>query len=305
MDPFIDIRQIKAFLVLAKKGSFTKAGDELKLTQSAISHTIKSLETELQCQLFHRQGKLVYLTHYGREFLVHAETILQNMSLARRMLGSLDNTPRGKITIGSTLAASQFILPTVLREFKESFPQYEIKVVPGETLSILDKLYQDEIDVALTLEPEDLHRIDSVVVFSDTLEFLVSPLHPWAKQAPTAKEVLDETIIISSRASQNFTILQEHFLKLGVRLTQFMELGSTEAIKELAKLGLGVAVGGRWIAKQEIEAKQLVPIVMPKSEIKRRWIASSLKGRPLNLAERTFIGLCKEVGKLLRIKTRA
>ncbi|MDZ4289687.1 MAG: LysR family transcriptional regulator, partial [Prosthecobacter sp.] len=128
MDPAIDTRQLRAFICLARSGSFTQAGRELHLTQSAISHAIKALETDLSAQLFHRQGKSVHLTHAGRELLPHAETILQAMSQARSSLGALDQTPRGKLTIGCTPAASQFILPTVFREFKESFPLYDIRV---------------------------------------------------------------------------------------------------------------------------------------------------------------------------------
>lgn len=86
-------------------------------------------------------------------------------------------------------------------------------------------------------------------------------------------------------------------MKQGVRLHSFIELGSSEATKELAKLGIGVAIAARWIARTEIEAGQLIALPLPKAKLKRRWVVSTLKGRPLNLPERTFIGLCEEVGR--------
>jgi DNA-binding transcriptional LysR family regulator len=297
MDQPLDTRQLRAFISLARTGSFTQAGRELHLTQSAISHGIKALETDLACQLFHRQGKSVHLTHHGRELLPHAEMILKEMSLARASLGALDRNPRGKLTIGCTPAASQFILPSVFREFKESFPQYEIRVVPGETPHIIERVLNNEVDLGVTLRPPEVTRLECHSIFEDELEFLVSPLHPWVKSPPKTREAGAETFIVSSRGSQNFTMIQEFFLKQGVRLQHFIELGSSEAIKELAKLGLGVAITARWIARAEIEAGQLVAIPLPKARLKRRWITSYLKGRPLNLAERTFIGLCEEVGK--------
>lgn len=297
MEPPLDTRQLRAFVSLAHSGSFTQAGRELHLTQSAISHAIKALETDLGCQLFHRQGKSVHLTHHGRELLPHAESILQEMSQARASLGALDRTPRGRLSIGCTPAASQFILPTVLREFKESFPQYEIRVVPGETPQTVERLLGNEVDLAVTLRPPDVSRLECHPVFDDELEFLVSPLHPWTQSPPKVKDAAAETYIVSSRSSLNFQLIQEFFLKQGVRLHHFIELGSSEAAKELAKLGLGIAIAARWIARAEIEAGQLVAVPLPKARLRRRWVVSSLKGRPLNLAERTFTGLCEEVGK--------
>lgn len=297
MDHAIDTRQLRAFVCLARSGSFTQAGRELHLTQSAISHAIKALESDLNAQLFHRQGRSVHLTHAGRELLPHAEAVLQSMSAARAALGALDQTPRGRLTIGCTPAASQFILPTVFREFKESFPLYELRVVPGETPQTLERLTGNEVDLAVTLRPADVSRLECHPIFEDELEFLVSPLHPWASKPPKLKEVAAQTFIVSSRNSLNFALIQEFFLKHGVRLQHFIELGSSEAIKELAKLGLGVAIAARWIARAELAAGQLAAVPLPKGRLRRRWVTSSLKGRPLNLAERTFIGLCEEVGR--------
>lgn len=297
MDHAIDTRQLRAFVCLARSGSFTQAGRELHLTQSAISHAIKSLENDLGSQLFHRQGKSVHLTHAGRELLPHAENILQSMSHARAVLGTLDQTPRGKLRIGCTTAAAQFILPTVFREFKESFPLYEIKVVCGETPDTIERLLKNQIDIAVSLRPQDVSRLSCHAIFEDELEFLVSPLHPWAHKPPKLKDAAGETFIVASRNSLNFTLIQEFFLKQGVRLGSFIELGSSEATKELAKLGIGVAIAARWIARAEIQAGQLIALPLPKAKLKRRWIVSILQDRPLNLPERTFIGLCEEVGR--------
>lgn len=297
MDTPLDSRQLRAFTVLARCGSFTRAGRELHLTQSAISHAIKSLERDLGCQLFHRQGKVVHLSHHGREFVQYAEGVLRMMAQARVTLGSLDHTPRGRLRIGCTTAASQFILPTVFREFKESFPLYELKVTPGETPDTIARLMNNDVDLCVTLRPPDTSKLDCHPIFEDELEFLVSPLHPWAKIKPKPKDVASQTLIVSSRNSLSFSMITEFFLRQGVRLHSFIELGSTEAMKELAKLGIGVAVAARWTARQEIAAGQLVTVPLPRAHVRRRWVACTLKGKPLNLAEKTLLGLCREVGQ--------
>ncbi|HSJ04555.1 MAG TPA: LysR family transcriptional regulator, partial [Verrucomicrobium sp.] len=288
--------------VLAREGSFTQAGRALHLTQSAISHAIKALEEDLGCQLFLRQGKRVLLTHHGRELVRHADEIQRQMILARASLGALDQNPRGHLRIGSTPAASQFILPTVLREFKDSFPLYSISVVPGETPETLDRLEQGSLDLAVCLRPRDVSRVDCLPLFEDELVFLASPLHPWTRQAPRTKDLANETYIISSRNSTTFELIGDYFLKLGVRPRSFIELGNTEAIKELVKLGLGVALAAVWSAPSEIKTGSLVAIPLVRSRVKRQWVVTHMKQKPVSLAEQTFMNLCEQVGEQLGLR---
>lgn len=296
MDPLIDSRQLRAFSVLAREGSFTQAGRALHLTQSAISHAIKALEDDLGCQLFLRQGKRVYLTHHGRELLRHSDAIQSQMSSARSSLGALDQNPRGTLRIGCTPAASQFILPTVLREFKDSFPLYGIHVAPGETPETMERLEEGLVDLAICLRPSDVTRLEYRSLFEDELVFVVSTLHPWKSQPPKPRDLADETFIVSSRNSLTGALINDYFLKLGVRPRSLMELGSPEAVKELAKLGIGVAITAAWTAREDIKMGRLVTTPLPKGKIVRRWIACSLKGRSLSLPERTFLALCEQVG---------
>ncbi len=296
MEPLIDSRQLRAFTVLSREGSFTQAGRTLHLTQSAISHAIRALEAELGCQLFLRQGKRVFLTHHGRELLRHAEQIQMQMTQARASLGSLDRNPRGHLRIGCTPAASQFILPTVLREFKDSFPLYNITVVPGETPDTQERLENGSLDLAISLKPRDVSRLDCHAIFEDELVFLISAIHPWCKRPPKAQELAAETYIVSSRNSYTFALVNDYFQKLGVRPRSFMELGSTEAIKELVKLGLGIAMVAPWTVRAEIKSKELVALPLLKGRVRRQWVAAHLKNKPLTLAEQTFMGLCREAG---------
>jgi DNA-binding transcriptional LysR family regulator len=299
--PLLDSRQLRAFTVLAHEGSFTQAGRALNLTQSAISHAIRALEDDLACQLFHRHGKRALLTHHGRELLRHAESIQMQMAQARSSLGSLNRNPRGHLRIGCTPAASQYILPTVLREFKDSFSLYAIAVVPGETPATVERLEAGTLDLGLCLKPRDVSRLDCHALFEDELVFLTSPMHPWRKEPPKAKDFAGETYIISSRNSSTFELILEYFHKLGARPRSFIELGSTEAIKELVKLGLGVAMAAPWTAGSEIKRKELCAIPLPRSKVKRQWVVAHLKDKPVSLAEKTFMSLCEEVGAQLRI----
>lgn len=299
--PLLDSRQLRAFTVLAREASFTQAGRALHLTQSAISHAIRALEEDLGCQLFHRHGKRVLLTHHGRELLRHAEAIQSQMAQARASLGALDRNPRGHLRIGCTPAASQYILPTVLREFKDSFPLYSISVVPGETPQTVERLEAGSLDLGVCLKPRDASRLDCNALFEDELVFLISPMHPWREEPPKTRDFPAETYIISSRNSSTFDFILEYFHKLGVRPRSFIELGNTEAIKELVKLGLGVAMVAPWTARDEIKSKELCVLPLPRAKVKRQWVVAHLKEKPVTLAERTFMALCEEVGADLKV----
>jgi DNA-binding transcriptional LysR family regulator len=219
------------------------------------------------------------------------------MAQARQSLGSLDQNPRGQLRIGSTPAASQFVLPTVMREFKDSFPQYNISILPGETPNIIERLEEGGLDLGICLRPRDAAKLDCRPIFEDELVFLTSPLHPWCRQPPKARDIQDETFIIASRNSSTFELISEYFLKLGVRPKSVIELGNTEAIKELVKLGLGIAMSGTWTARSELAAGKLAAVPLVKTRIRRQWVVCHLKQKPVTLAEQIFMGLCREVGE--------
>lgn len=300
MDDFIDTRQLRAFLALARTGSFTGAARQLHLTQSAISHTIKVLEETLECRLMHRSARQVIFTKQGRELLQHAEGIEHRMKQAREALRSLDGSPRGTLRIGCTTAASQFILPGVLREFKESFPYYEIRVLPGESSAVLERILRDEVDFGLIIiKPGDASAIQSQPLFEDEIVFVVAPGHPWAAERSARSFAEPQTFIISTRHSYTWQLVSEVLGRRGRLPQTLVELGSNEAIKELARTGYGVGVCAGWTVAKELASGQLISVQPPGGRIRRAWVGAMLKGRTMNLAERTFLGLCRESGRLL------
>src|SRR5215469_1479552 len=158
MNPPLDIRQLRAFVSLAQTGSFTRTARQLHLSQSAISHSIKALETDVQCRLLDRVGRSVMLTPAGEQLLGHAQRILREMEEARERLKEAGKWGRGRLRIGASPTSCQYLLPKVLREFKESFPQCLIQIEPGDTPVALDLLENHRIDLALALEPRHLGR---------------------------------------------------------------------------------------------------------------------------------------------------
>ncbi|MFA6961898.1 MAG: LysR family transcriptional regulator [Opitutaceae bacterium] len=297
MSNTLDSRQLIAFATLARRGSFTQTARDLFLTQSAVSHTIKAFERELGVSLFDRVGKRVHLTQAGEQLLPHAERILREMTDARSALEELQNWGHGRLRVGASTTACHYVLPTVLREFRQSFPQCVIKIEPGDQPRQIELLRSNQVDIALTLEQDEPQPdLDFRPLFEDELRFLVSPMHRWAglKSVPSA-EIAAETLVMYNKGSQTFRMVDEYFRADGIVMRNFIELGSMEAIKELVKIGLGAGVLAPWIARSELRSGSLIELPLGKRRLKRRWGVSYLKGRRLPLAEETFVGLCESV----------
>jgi DNA-binding transcriptional LysR family regulator len=291
-----DTRQLTAFATLAKTGSFTRAAQELYLTQSAISHAIKALEEEAGCRLVERAGRRVALTQSGEQFLRHVEKILGEMKSARRGLDELTRWGHGRLRLGASTTACQYILPTVLREFKQSFPKCVITIDPGDHARQMELLLGNRIDLALMLEPEGVKELAFVPLFTDEMRFLVAPAHPWARAGKVEHENFEEeTLILYNHTSYTFRLVKDYFRDEGLPLTNILELGSMEAIKELVKIGLGVGVLAPWVAQRELESGALLSLPLGKRKLKRHWGVGYLRGRRLSLGEETFVGLCQTV----------
>jgi len=297
MNATLDSRQMLAFATLARRGSFTQAAKDLFLTQSAVSHTIKTLERDTGVRLFDRVGKKVHLTQAGEHLLPHAERILREMQDARTALEELQNWGQGRLRVGASTTACHHILPTVLREFKQSFPGCVIKIESGDHPRQLELLRSNQVDIALTLESEaNAADLQFRPLFEDELRFLVSPMHPWAaKRRAPREEIAAEALVLYNKSSYTFRLVDQYFRDEGVALQNVIELGSMEAIKELVKIGMGAGVLAPWIAREELLTGALVSLPLGKKKLKRRWGVSFLKGRRLPLAEETFAGLCEAI----------
>lgn len=292
----LDSRQLRAFASIARTGSFTQTARELHLSQPAVSHSIKMLEEEMRCRLLDRLGKSVRLTQAGEQFLEYASRILGDMDAARERIGELGKWGHGRLRIGASPTACQYILPAVLREFRESFPQCFIHIEPGDTLETMELLHQSRIDLGVAPEPPQRNDFEFRPMFTDELTFLMSPLHPWAVAGQVERaSIKSQRFILYTRASQLSEMIERYFRAERITLSAQIELGNMEAIKELVKLGLGVSILAPWVAAKELAEGSLCALPLGRRKLTRRWGILSRKDQKLSLAHATFAGLCQAV----------
>lgn len=298
----LDSRQLHAFAILARTGSFTQTARELFLTQSAVSHSMKSLEADVGCRLLDRVGKKVLLTQAGEQLLIHAERVLREMTDARAGLERLGKWGAGRLRIVAPAALCAYLLPSVIREFKGSFPASVISVEAGDSASAMELIEANRADLALTLELKPEERFQFVPLFSDELVFVASPKHPWARAGSVPREEIPrQSMVVYGKRSLTWRILDSHFRGDGITLNSVIEMGSFEALKELVKLDLGVGILAPWVAAAELRDGSLVALPLGSRSVRREWGCLHWRTRRLTLAEETFLGLCRTAsGQLLR-----
>src|ERR1043165_8466478 len=291
----LDSRQLRAFSALARTGSFTLAAKELFLSQSAVSHSMKALEEDVGCRLLDGVGKKVFLTRAGEQLLSHAEKILREMKSARESLQQLGKWGKGRLRLGASTRAWQYIIPAALTDFKRRFADCAITIEPGDTAERVEALLANRIDIAITLRPQLDEGFEFRPLFSDELSFLVSPQHPWAMNRHVPREeVPKQNFVLYNRSSYTARVIDDYFRQERIVLNTCIELGSMEAIKELVKLNLVATIVAPWIARQEIAAGILVALSMGRRKLKREWGIIHLQERRLGLPEETFIKIAQD-----------
>ncbi len=294
MRAIVDSRQLLAVVVLARTGSFTLAGKELFLTQSAVSHAIKALENELECALFERTGRGVTLTPNGRQFLPYAQKILAEMEAARGVIAVEKGPVRRRLRLGVSTRARQFILPAVLPQFEQKFPNTMVVCEGGDFARHLDMLRVGALEMAFTLRPLKSREFQFVPLFEDELKFVFSPHHPWAnRNRITAADLVDPPLIVYPSMSQTPELLADYYRAEGISPVTAIELGSLESIKQMALTGKAVGVMAPWFVQNELENGALVSLPLGVHRLHRQWGITHALDHQLTVAEESLIQLCK------------
>ncbi|HVY72069.1 MAG TPA: LysR family transcriptional regulator [Verrucomicrobiae bacterium] len=296
MQPIIDSQQLRTFVTLARTLNMTRAAEMLGLTPSAISHGLKALETDLGCRLFERSSRQFTLSAAGKRFLGEAEQILAQMKAARSGIHAWTDWRRGQLRLGASGTACQFILPPTLREFRESFPGFTIKIEQCSSRQAVSLIAEEQLDLALGTDPAGGTTLEFSPIGEDDLQFYVHPLHPWAvKRKPFRDDIPRHKLILPEKSSNTYALIEAYFREENIRIQPFIEIANEEAIKEFVRLDLGVGILPRWLAADDVQAGRLVGLPLGRRRLKRHWGILYSKTRKLSLAENLFVNIGRKV----------
>ena len=298
----METRVLKVFCAVAESGNLVAAARKVHLTPSAISHSIKSLETDVGMQLFERVGKRMVLNHAGEQLLAQVQGPLAALDSAAEAVRHLGKWGQSRLRIGTTHAACEHILPGVIRELKRNHLSLELRVESGDTPQLIDLLHQSKVEVALGLTPSNPTGLTLRPAFRDELMFVFAPTHPWMDGRPiTSEEIRNQQFIIYQRSSLTAQMLESFFRRLHIVPGAVMEMGSAAAIIAMVKLGLGVSVIPPWTMGQELSQGALKMRPLGPKPLYRRWSLMSLSARRMSFAEETFCRLCRNHATGMRL----
>lgn len=289
----LDTRQLLAFKTIVETGGFTKAAHKLHLTQSALSHQIKSLETQLQSPVFARLGKRVALTQAGEVLLRYATPVLQQLTEAQQLIAAFHEPGHGRLRVSAASYSCYQILPHVLREFRTTHPHVELFVASEYTDKAVEGLLAGELDLGVFVLPPHTEGLHVEPLCQDELVVIVAPEHPWAQRKHIRwSDLATQVLITYYRASETFHLLQREFHKRDITIRETMEVRHGAAVVEMVKVGLGVALIPRWVVRTEVAEGTLCALPLGRGGLKRHWVVSYAKGAPLISYRDAFLQLC-------------
>jgi len=279
------LHQLKVFEAAARHGSFTRAAEELFLTQPTVSMQIKQLTKSVGLPLFEQVGKRLYLTEAGRELFATCRQIFETIAQFEMKVANLKGLKQGQLRL-AVITTAKYLIPRLLGPFCQLYPGIEISLKVTNHEGILERMVSNMDDLYIMSQvPENLDV--NCEPFLDNPLVVFAPLnHPLAKEKNIPIERLaNEPFIMrepgsgTRRAVQS--LLDEHDVKVKVKL----ELGSNEAIKQAIAGGLGISVLSRHTLLTDTEFSILDVQHFP---IKRNWYMVYPAGKQLSIIAQTY-----------------
>ena len=273
----LEIRHLRLVSAVANVGSLTRAGDQLHLTQSALSHQLRDIESRLGAALFLRVGKRLVLTPAGERLLASARDVLERLDRTEDEIRQMGKDRAGVLRITTGCYTCYHWLPPLLVRYRKRFPRVEVRIDVDATRHPIDSLLAGKIDLAIVSDDVSDRRLVVKPVFDDELVLVASPDHRFARQTHVRlAELRDETLFIYPPREES-RVLQEVLLPAGAAPARVEEVQLTEAITELVKAGLGVAVLARWAVQPLLDSGALVARQLTARGLHREWRAVMLK----------------------------
>ncbi|NOZ36000.1 MAG: LysR family transcriptional regulator [Chlorobi bacterium] len=227
--------KLKVFKKVAEKLSFTKAANELFITQPAVTKHIKAIEKELNNKLFNRKGNRIELTDAGKILLKYAKNIEQIYSQINFELSALNQQQKGSLRIGSSSTMTQYILPQLMANFKSKFKDLSVTVINGNTEQIENTLKNNEIDLGIVEGQSKRSEFNYLEFVKDEIVLVLSSSNKLTKKEfITLAELQKLPLIIRENGSGTLEVIAYYLKQKGLNFNNFlieMQFGNTEGIK--------------------------------------------------------------------------
>ena len=264
----MNLRQLEAFYLVIKRKSFTRAAEELNVTQPAVTIQVKSLEKLLNIKLIQHIGKRVQMTEAGELLYQYAEKIFDLVSDANEKMGDFKKLMRGTLQIGTTKNYARYIMPSLLSEFQRRFPRIKVILDEGNSEDMAKSVLEKKNELALISQLNLDRKIKSI--FFSTVEFVLvaSPEHRFSqRKSISLRELNGEPVILREKGSGSRTAILRKFQEYGIWPSVIIEASSLDFIVGYVKQNKGVSFMFKPDIKEELEKGTLKVIIIEEGNI--------------------------------------
>ncbi|MCK5383304.1 MAG: LysR family transcriptional regulator [Gammaproteobacteria bacterium] len=284
----ITFRQLQIFDAVARNLSFTRASEELHLTQPAVSMQIKQLEQSVGLPLFEQLGKKIFLTEAGQEFSRYASAIGSQLDELEQVVDEMKGLQRGRLTIAVASTANYFV-PRLLATFCQRHGDVTVSLDVTNREQLLKGLVENRTDLVIMGQPPEDMDLVAERFLENPLVVIAPPDHLLAKEKNIPlHRLLEETFLVREQGSGTRSAVERFFSANQIALSTPMEMSSNEAIKQGVEAGLGLGIVSMHTLEMELALKRLVILDVEKLPIMRNWYIVHRSGKRLSLVAQGF-----------------
>lgn len=285
----VTMRQLQVFESIARHLSFTRAAEELYLTQPTVSMQIKKLSNEVGIPLYEQIGKRIHLTDAGRELQAACRDILGRLEQLEMAYSEMKGVKKGRLRL-TVVTTAKYFAPQLLGLFCQKYPGIEVALKVTNREEALERLTENEDDLYILGQPPEELDVESVPFLENPLVVLARKDHPLAhaKSIPL-KRLADEPFLVREPGSGTRLAFERLMKKNGLKLNVKMEIGSNEAIKHAVAGGLGLAVLSHHSIKLDTSSGVLAVLDVQHFPIQRYWYIAHPRTKQLSVVARTFL----------------
>jgi DNA-binding transcriptional LysR family regulator len=284
----VTIRQFRIFEAVARHLSFTRAAEELHLTQPAVSMQIKQMEQSVGLPLFEQVGKRIHLTDAGLEMERYSKTITAILEEAGQVFQEMQGLKRGRLNI-TVASTANYFAPRLLATFRERYPEVCVILDVTNRAGLIRALAENETDLVIMGQPPESMDLVAESFLSNPLVVIAPPSHPLTRQERISLQRLQqETFLVREPGSGTRSLTERVFAEKHLQLATPMEMSSTEAIKQGVEAGLGLALLSAHTLEMELALNRLVILDVEGFPVLRDWYIVHREGKRLSGLAQAF-----------------
>lgn len=284
----LSLRQLRVFETVARHGSYTRAAEELHLSQPAVSLQIRQLEDEIGLPLFERLGRQMVLTEAGHEVLHYTQVINQALREMREVIEGLKGLNRGSLHLAAASTVNYFA-PRLLAVFQQRHPGINLRLEVTNRETLVRLLEDNAVDLALMGVPPKEVDVEAEPFMENPLVVIAPPDHPLvAERQIPLQRLAEETFVMREEGSGTRQAMERFFGERGIRIRHGMQMTRNEAVKQAVRSGLGLSVVSLHTIELELETGRLVVLDVEGFPDRRQWYLVYRRGKRLSPAARAF-----------------